>query len=151
MKNFLHKISHLLKTNKGKPDAFYDGEKLMMSFLCECGHRSGIHNCDDIIDRELNKDVDDSIEILDNIYQERIDCSAIKYSDAIFLGRRHCDCFRVAATKNKRYSKSREEQGFWTTKNRFVDRVEAKLIAIRSNQLLPRASKGYILYSEDIY
>jgi hypothetical protein len=151
MKKLLHKISHLLKTNKGKPDAFYDGEKLMMSFLCECGHRSGIHPCDDVIDRELIPGLNEVITALDEALLEKIECSAIKYSNAIFLGKRHCDCFRVAATKNQRYSKMREVQGFLTSRDRFVDRAEARLIAIRAGQLLPRASKGVILYSEDIY
>lgn len=49
-----HKIAHLLGWNYGRPDAFYDGDKLMMSFLCSgCGKRSNIFHCDNIIDREL--------------------------------------------------------------------------------------------------
>ena len=53
----LHKIKHLLKQNTGICDSFYgeDG-KLYMSFLCTtCGKREGIHQCDEIIDRELSK------------------------------------------------------------------------------------------------
>jgi len=51
MKWILHKIAHLFGWNYGKPDAFYEGEKLMMSFLCTgCGKRSGIHHIDKLID-----------------------------------------------------------------------------------------------------
>lgn len=54
MKTILHKIAHLLRWNYGRPDAFYKGDKLMMSFLCTgCGERSNIFPYDDIIDREL--------------------------------------------------------------------------------------------------
>lgn len=50
-----HRIEHFFKCNKGRPDAFYDGDKLMMSFLCECGERSGIHQIDDIINRLIQE------------------------------------------------------------------------------------------------
>lgn len=49
--DILHKISHILRMNKGNPDAFYEGGKLMMSFKCGgCGERSGIHPIDEILD-----------------------------------------------------------------------------------------------------
>jgi hypothetical protein len=58
MKKILHKIAHLLKWNYGRPDAFYEGDKLMMSFKCSgCGKRSDIHCCDKIIDNEIKKHV----------------------------------------------------------------------------------------------
>jgi len=55
--NILHKISHWLGLNKGRPDSFYDGDKLMMSFLCSgCGKRSGIfHITEEWIDEEIKK------------------------------------------------------------------------------------------------
>ena len=54
MKAILHKIAHLVGWNYGRADAFYDGDKLMMSFLCTgCGKRSSIHPCDGIIDEQL--------------------------------------------------------------------------------------------------
>lgn len=55
MERLLHKIAHLLNWNYGRCHSFYaeDG-KLMMSFKCSgCGELSGIHCCDDVIDREL--------------------------------------------------------------------------------------------------
>lgn len=54
MKKILHKIAHFLNLNYGTADAFHENGKLMMSFLCSgCGKRSGIHCCDEIIDREI--------------------------------------------------------------------------------------------------
>lgn len=45
-----HKIAHWLGWNKGMPDAFYQGNKLMMSFLCSgCGKRQGVHEITDLI------------------------------------------------------------------------------------------------------
>ena len=56
MKKLLHKIAHLLGWNYGSPDAFYEGDKLMMSFLCSgCGKRQNIFPCDDVIDKQLNE------------------------------------------------------------------------------------------------
>jgi len=41
MKMFLHKISHFFHCNRVLPDAFWDEDKLMMSFKCSsCGKRS---------------------------------------------------------------------------------------------------------------
>jgi len=54
MKKILHKIAHLLNWNYGCLDAYYEGDKLMMSFKCSgCGKRSGVHRCDKIIDNIL--------------------------------------------------------------------------------------------------
>lgn len=56
MKKILHKIAHSLNWNYGRPDAFYDGDKLMMSFKCDtCGKRSDIFCCDKIIDNEIKE------------------------------------------------------------------------------------------------
>lgn len=43
------------------------------------------------------------------------------------------------------------DQGFMTNDGQFVGRRQARLIAERSGQLLPRASKGKELYSEDVW
>lgn len=54
MKRILHKLAHLLRWNYGRPDAFYENGKLMMSFKCSgCGKRQNIFPCDDIVDNEL--------------------------------------------------------------------------------------------------
>lgn len=43
------------------------------------------------------------------------------------------------------------DQGFVTSYGRYVDRVEAKRIAIKQQQLLPRAMKLRDLFSEDVW
>lgn len=54
MKKILHKIAHLLSLNYGICDAFYKEDKLMMGFTCStCGLKEGIHEVDEIINREL--------------------------------------------------------------------------------------------------
>jgi hypothetical protein len=81
---------------------------------------------------------------------EKVDCSAIKLpSGEIFTGKRHCDCFKACYDAGK--SHAAEIQGFMTSENRFVGRREAREIAEKAGQLIERASKGVILYSEDIY
>ena len=77
--------------------------------------------------------------------------AAIKLSDGtICVGKRHCDCFKVASDMGK--DGFNETQGFITNiDNRFVGRREAMQIAEKAGQLIARASKGNILYSEDIY
>ena len=47
MKKILHRFAHLLQINKGRPDAFWEGDRLMMSFLCKCGERQGIMSVED--------------------------------------------------------------------------------------------------------
>lgn len=42
-------------------------------------------------------------------------------------------------------------QGFVTENNIFLDRVQAKIVAVNHNQLLPRASKGNELFSECVW
>lgn len=46
---------------------------------------------------------------------------------------------------------SKTEQGFETNLRPFVDRKEAKKIARNADQLLDRASKLNILFSEDVW
>jgi len=58
MKEILHKIAHLFNLQQGICDAYYEENKLMMSFKCTtCGKRDGIHECGNIIDKiiESNK------------------------------------------------------------------------------------------------
>ena len=52
MSKLFHRIMHFLGLYNGYCDAFYDGEKLMMSFVCTtCGKRTGIHCVDKLIDK----------------------------------------------------------------------------------------------------
>lgn len=103
--------------------------------------------------------------------EERIVCSAIWVKDEtkmtqppfnvksgyVAYGLRHGNCYEVIAEKygftaNKEYPASyhavEKVQGFLTSKNRFVDRIEGAEIAFKANQteiLLER------LHSEDLY
>lgn len=102
------------------------------------------------------------------ISHEKVMCSAILVHDhsikcihkptniekgLVITGYRHCDCFEVISRIYPRdvFIKHGHTQGFLTNKNRFVDRVEAKLIATQTNQLLERASNGNELFSEDVW
>jgi len=87
---------------------------------------------------------------------EKIICAAVKINDEIFKGHRHCHALEAMRDKLS-YTMNRqqmnvlnEEQGFITSENRFVDRVEAMLIAIEAGQVNISKSKE-LLYSEDLY
>ena len=74
--------------------------------------------------------------------EEYILCSAIKYGDTIIAGRRHSDCYAVLkgllsefTTPDKLKLPEREDQGFLTSKNRFVNRKEAWVIAKERSQI----------------
>ena len=95
---------------------------------------------------------------------ERIVSAANRYGDVILAGVRHgsedmyslfaraedvCD-FRFKDTLS-----NKEEQGFITSKYRFVDRKEAWKIAVEQKQIVRRVggddSDGGTLYSENLY
>lgn len=106
---------------------------------------------------------------------EKILCAAIWYKDiplkkldisnqnpvnitqgAVFCGYRHCHCmYTMAAITGLRSIESEvgeEVQGFLTSKNRFVDRVEGLEIALKENQVIDLEDvRGNRLYSEDLY
>lgn len=104
---------------------------------------------------------------------EYILCSAIWYKDislvkknlpnqnpinvdrgAVFCGHRHPHCmYTMIAITGKRSVESeigKYEQGFLTSKNRFVDRKEAALIAINAKQIKYKLT-GDRLFSENLY
>lgn len=91
---------------------------------------------------------------------ERILCSAIKrikprekcnyhHNDIhlIEIGYRHHDIF---IRFKDEVSRNPEDQGFYTSKGRFVDRYEACKIAKESGQIEVDDEKT-VLYSEDLY
>ena len=95
--------------------------------------------------------------------EERISCAAIKYnsltsfdgkSPLILKGHRHNDIIEtLMLTKGIRTVESQcgeYEKGFVTNKGRFVNRKEAKIIAILANQIIS-SSTSDSLYSEDLY
>lgn len=109
---------------------------------------------------------------------EKILCAAVWYKDiplalynlpnqnpvnvdhgAVFCGYRHCHCmYTMTAVTGLRSVEFGEdsvgdfEEGFLTSKNRFVDRVEGLEIALREGQVLDLSDvRGDRLHSEDLY
>jgi len=85
---------------------------------------------------------------------EYILCAAVKTvvndETIIISGYRHGDCFNIVQKLCPIKYISQMDQGFITSFGRFVDRVEAKQIAVQANQLI-RESVFSELFSEDIY
>lgn len=89
---------------------------------------------------------------------EKIFCAAVKIIQnegaypLIICGHRHADCWETAHEHHITYLTENTIQGFLTDSNRFVDRYEAKKIAVAANQLIVPIEETYAeLYSEDIY
>lgn len=101
---------------------------------------------------------------------EKIVCAALYYNDGIFrehqcsnmktgmviCGLRHCNCFSTMMIifPNREHIVNPNEriiQGFITTTNRFVDRAEGFIIALREGQIIHRRGDTEILMSEDLY
>jgi len=68
----------------------------------------------------------------------------------VFCGWRHPNCIyqKVAVTGLRDAESGENIQGFLTSDNRFVDRIEAALIAFESGQT---KEKKAFLFSEDLY
>ena len=88
--------------------------------------------------------------------EEKIVCAAIRYKRKFHLfyqyvyGKTHADCITKFKELNIPSSKRNlkvEKSGFWTTKGKFVDRVEAKQIALEAGQVSKNYNKDF-LYSE---
>lgn len=94
------------------------------------------------------------------ITNEIILCAAIRFNNTIICGYRHGDCYDVIKKLIPNISESelpdRNDQGFLTSTNRFVDRKEAWKIAKENNQIkfgLKASDFGEdsILISENLY
>jgi hypothetical protein len=88
--------------------------------------------------------------------KEYIVCSAAMYKGVMVTGRRHGDCNELlekllGLTEDQ--TPDREDQGFMTSKGRYVNRHEAYLIARENNQLLLEHVDGVTeeLISENLY
>lgn len=89
--------------------------------------------------------------------KEIVICSAIYLIEGLIIrGHRHSDCYRnLEIRSGRRISNHGKEiiEGFITSKNRFVDRKEARLIQEEAG--IKSVSKdgyhGDILFSEDLY
>jgi len=90
-----------------------------------------------------------AIHILDgNVYEHQP--KGIN-SGIVYLGRRHHNCFRSARIE-KYFPRPPILQGFITSKDRFVDRKEAMIIACEAGQVIEiKESRKGILVSEDLY
>lgn len=93
-----------------------------------------------------------------NISEEHILCAAVKFCGAVIPGYRHSNCYntiKLIAPNHKFNGADRENQGFLTSNERFVNRADAFQIARKQNQIQktsPMATaKSGELTSEDIY
>ena len=105
-----------------------------------------------------------------NNLKEYIVCAAIHFQDGIhynnqplnvmsglvICGYRHGSIFGI--TKGLNYKKPDVQiQGFLTSRNRFVDRTEAKILALNCGQICENTDPNYTgytgeeLFSEDLY
>lgn len=105
---------------------------------------------------------------------ERIICAAVWYKEIpikkdipfestnpkncptglVFCAHRHGQCIytKCAVTGLRDCESGDNEQGFLTSKNRFVGREEALIIALRENQIIDIGEiRGDKLYYEDLY
>ena len=74
-------------------------------------------------------------------------------SGFVICGRRHHNCFAtlsICSNSTKKHFEYEEIQGFITSTNRFVDRIEAGVIALASQQIT-KLNHPPRLFSEDLY
>lgn len=72
----------------------------------------------------------------------------------VFSGHRHGQCIytKCAITGLRDAESGENEQGFLTSKNRFVSREEALEIALKQNQVIDHSQiRDNRLFSEDLY
>jgi len=70
----------------------------------------------------------------------------------VWTGRRHAEIFDFMHSNGIKYDKTSAIQGFVTDTNEFVNRYEAKKIAVAANQLIvPESSTHAELFSEDVW
>lgn len=85
--------------------------------------------------------------------KEIVICAAVKTNTGkIFRGHRHNDCFDAIHSRRFRASSNIEDQGFITSRNRYVTRKEGLKIQLAAG-IKSEDPEGYKneLYSEDLY
>lgn len=102
--------------------------------------------------QELDKKESSAPEYKD---QEIVICAAIKTGNHITIrGHRHADCIRTASQMSyvSQENLRNRIEGFITSRNRFVDRVEGLKIQKEAG-IKSKSPGGYVreLYSEDLY
>ena len=86
--------------------------------------------------------------------QEKVVAAACKIfiedNILVLTAKRHVDVWEIFHLSNMKYKSMID--GFWTNKDRFVSRIEAKRIAVAANQLIVPIEETYPeLYSEDVW
>lgn len=69
-------------------------------------------------------------------------------SGLVVCGRRHHNCYMTVSAMRPEFSNCNVEEGFLTSKNRWIDRREAAALAFDIGQIMEPKT---ILFSEDIY
>lgn len=85
---------------------------------------------------------------------ERVTAAAVRYEMQTFSfppPARHGECLRLLYCIFGEDYIGKEEQGFVTSANRFVDRVTARAIADEAGQTSPRDAHRRELFSEDLW
>lgn len=81
--------------------------------------------------------------------KERITHAAVKAENGmILLGKSHADCFHQAKNTGIEMSQKALDQGFMTSKGRYVTRRDAAFVAIEAGQVRHGIE---ILFSEDLW
>lgn len=86
--------------------------------------------------------------------KEIIICSAVKFGKVIVRGHRHADCVHTAHRMRLETKHTKKDEGFITSKNRFVGRKTAYKIQIVAGIKSKDKINPYVLkelYSEDLY
>jgi len=77
--------------------------------------------------------------------KEYILCASVRYNDIIISGYRHADCHELLKKLKIDFVRNKQNEGFLTSNNRFVDRTEAYWIAKENNQI-----QNYMVEDDDV-
>lgn len=86
--------------------------------------------------------------------REIVICAAVKTTKGIIIrGHRHADCIHTMQRMGLKYSNGVNAQGFITSRNRYVTRVQGRKLqdAAGISSASPEGYTGTRLYSEDLY
>lgn len=83
--------------------------------------------------------------------QRVVVCAANRIGDVILCGARHWDEIMHKQAAAMGFEGQKAEQGFIDQYGQFMDRKEAKIIALASGQKLRDANGGDLLFSENLY
>lgn len=109
-----------------------------------------LDNIDDLLTAQAARSFIDGVDSI----KEIVICAAVIADNGkIFRGHRHSDCLNTMRGCKLKYTFNAENQGFITSKNRYVNRKEAQKLQKAAG--IPSADRdgyqGNELYSEDLY